>query len=344
MNLTLEDIGRLAGVSRSTVSRVINDQSSVRQEVRERVQEVISRTGYTPNVAARSLVSGRSGVIGLVIPSRVHRVFEDPYFSRLIQGISAASNRSGTTLSLFLFQNEEEESELYPRVVTSRFLDGLILTATRMADPLLARVPGGEIPIVMIGRPDVDGISYVNVDNRGGALQAATHLCGLGYERIGLVGAPTSTTAGLDRLNGFVEGLAICGKALSPDLRAEGDFSEASGYAAMQRLIPNRPDAVFVASDTMALGALRALREEGIAVPQDIAVVGFDGLPSSENSIPALTTIRQPITQTGVRAVDLLNDLVNGIAAAPIVEILPVELVVRESCGALRASAATEVV
>lgn len=344
MNLTLEDIGRLAGVSRSTVSRVINDQSSVRPEVRERVQEVISRTGYTPNVAARSLVSGKSGVIGLVIPSRVHRVFEDPYFSRLIQGISAASNRAGNTLSLFLFQSDEEESELYPRVVTSRFLDGLILTATRMGDPLLARVPSGEIPIVVVGRPDVDGLSYVNVDNRSGALQAATHLCGLGYERIGMVGAPATTTAGLDRMNGFIEGLSICGKALPPDLRTDGDFSEASGYAAMRRLIPNKPDAVFVASDTMAIGALQALREENIAVPQDMALVGFDGLSHSENSVPALTTIRQPVAQTGARAVHLLNDLVNGIAAAPIVEILPVELVVRESCGALRRSDAAEVV
>ena len=343
MNLTLEDIGRLAGVSRSTVSRVINDQASVRPEVRERVREVISRTGYTPNVAARSLVSGRSGVIGLVIPSRVHQVFEDPYFSRLIQGISSASNRAGNTLSLFLFQNEEEESELYPRVVTSRFLDGLILTATRMADPLLARVPTGEIPIVMVGRPDVEGLSYVNVDNRGGALQAAAHLCDLGYERIGLIGAPISTTAGLDRLNGFVDGLALCGKALLPNLRTEGDFSQGSGYRAMQELLPSGPDAIFVASDTMAMGALEALREQGIRVPQDIALMGFDGLPSSETSIPSLTTIRQPVTQTGVRAVHLLNDLVNGVSAAPVIEVLPVELVVRESCGAIRLSPTRDV-
>lgn len=343
MNLTLEDIGRLAGVSRSTVSRVINDQASVSPDVRERVQEVIQRTGYTPNVAARSLVSGRSGVIGLVIPSRVHQVFEDPYFSRLVQGITAASNRTGTTLSLFLFQNEEEESELYPRVVASRFLDGLILTATRMSDPLLARVPTGEIPIVMVGRPDVEGLSYINVDNRGGALHAASHLCGLGYERIGLIGAPVSTTAGLDRLSGFVEGLAMCGKALLPELRSDGDFSQASGYRAMKKLLPGRPDAVFVASDTMAIGALQALREEGIRVPQEIALMGFDGLPSSETAVPALTTIRQPVTQTGARAVHLLNDLVNGVSIAPVVEILPVELVVRESCGAMRMAPATGV-
>ena len=334
VNLTLEDIGRLAGVSRSTVSRVINDQASVRPDVRARVQEVITRTGYSPNVAARSLVSGRSGVIGLVIPSRVHSLFEDPYFPRLIQGISAASNQSGNTLSLFLFQNEEEESEIYPRVVTSGVLDGLIITATRMADPLLARMAGGEIPIVMVGRPDSEGISYVDVDNRGGARNAAAHLCDLGYQRIGLISAPISTTAGVDRLDGFVEGLAIRGMALPPTLRADGDFSETGGYQAMQQLIPDKPDAVFVASDTMAVGALRALRDAGVRVPQDMALMGFDGLPASENSTPALTTVRQPVAETGARAVQILSKLVSGGATAPYVEILPVELIVRESCGA----------
>ena len=343
MNLTLEDIGRMAGVSRSTVSRVLNDQTSVSPEVRTRVQEVIRRTGYTPNVAARSLVSGRSGVIGLVIPSRVRNVFEDPYFARLIQGISAASNQSGKTLSLFLFQTEAEEGALYPRVITSGYLDGLIVTATRMSDPLMARMASREVPVVMIGRPDVEGVSYVNVDNRGGAMQAAIHLCNLGYQRIGLLGAPVSTTAGLDRLNGFVEGLAICGLALHPSLRADGDFSEASGYQAMLELIPHNPEAVFAASDTMAVGALRALRESGTKVPQDVALVGFDGLPASENSVPALTTIRQPVTETGRRAVHLLNDLVRGAVTAPVVEILPVELVVRESCGAARAVAGVEI-
>lgn len=343
MNLTLEDIGRLAGVSRSTVSRVINDQASVSPDVRQRVQDVIRRTGYTPNVAARSLVSGRSGVIGLVIPSRVHALFEDPYFARLIQGITSASNQSGNTLSLFLFQTEEEESSLYPRVVTPGFLDGLIITATRMADPLLARMAVGEIPLVMVGRPDVEGISHVDVDNRDGAIQVATHLCGLGYQRIGILSAPTSTTAGLDRLNGFVEGLAFCGKALDPRLRSFGDFSESSGYRAMNELIPQAPDAVFVASDTMAVGALQAIREAGLTVPQDIAIVGFDGLPTSEKSVPALTTIRQPVQQTGSRAVHLLNELVAGRATAPVAEVMPVELVIRDSCGAVRASNGTVV-
>jgi LacI family transcriptional regulator len=341
-NLTLEDIGRLAGVSRSTVSRVINGQANVNPTVRSRVQEVIQRTGYSPNVVARSLVSGRTGVIGLVIPSRVHSLFEDPYFSRLIQGISAASNQAGNTLSLFLFQNEEEESALYPRVVTSGVLDGLILTATRMADPLLARMAVDEIPLVIVGRPDVDGVSYVDVDNRGGASLAATHLVDLGYKRIAIISAPVSTTAGVDRLSGFVEGLALRGMPLHPDLRSDGDFSEESGYQAMLQLIPNRPDAVFAASDTMATGALRALREAGLRVPGDVALMGFDGLPASAKSTPALTTIHQPVTDTGARAVQVLNELVNGSTPPPIVEVLPVDLVVRESCGAILAAASSQ--
>ncbi len=209
-----------------------------------------------------------------------------------------------------------------------------------MADPLLARVPVGEIPIVMIGRPDIEGISYVDVDNFDGGRQAATHLCNLGYRRIGILGAPVNTTAGVDRLNGFIEGLALCGLALNPALRVDGDFSETSGYAAMQQLIPHEPEAVFVASDTMAVGAVRALREAGVAVPQEVALMSFDGLPASEKSTPTLTTIRQPVSRTGARAVHLLNDLVTGIASAPVVEIMPVELVVRESCGAMPASAA----
>lgn len=342
LNLTLEDIGRLAGVSRSTVSRVINDQESVSEAVRDRVQEVIKLTGFTPNAAARSLVSGRSGVIGLVIPSRVHSLFEDPYFSRLIQGISAASNESGNMLSLFIFQNEEEEAELYPRVVTAGFLDGLIITATRMSDPLLTRVSGGEIPVVVIGRPDVENVSYIDIDNRDGGRQAAAHLCSLGYQRIGLLGAPSSTTAGLDRLNGFVEGLAECGMPLHPGLRVDGDFSEASGFEAMRTLILQQPDAVFVASDTMALGALRALNEADIRVPEDIAIVGFDGLQASENSVPRLTTIRQPVMRAGRRAVAVLSDLISGAVAAPFVDVLPVELVVRDSCGAIQVSARSE--
>jgi LacI family transcriptional regulator len=330
MTLTLEDIGRMAGVSRSTVSRVINGDDNVRPEVRQRVHDVVRRTGYAPNAAARSLASSRTGVIGLVIPSRVHDLFEDPYFARLIQGISTASNAAGITLSLFLFQSEHEERELYPRVVESGFIDGLIITATRMGDPLLAHLLDSGMPLVVVGRPDTDGVSYVDVDNVGGGRAVASHLWDLGHRRIALLAAPSNTTAGLDRSQGFVDGLADAGGVLDPALRVEGDFSEASGYRGMQRLLPLHPEAVFVASDTMARGALRALREQGLDVPADIAVVGFDDI-SRGMAETWLTTVRQPVADSGGHAVRLLNELIRNKDAVARSEIMPVELVVRGS-------------
>jgi LacI family transcriptional regulator len=329
--LKLEDIGRMAGVSRSTVSRVVNGEPSVRPEVRARVEAVIRETGYTPNAAARSLVSNRTGVIGLVIPSRVHSLFEDPYFARLIQGITFGSNRAGVTLSLFLAQNEEEERELYTRVVESGFIDGVIVTATRMGDPLVERMASREIPLVMVGRPDLAEVSYVDVDNRDGARQAARHLVGIGAARIGVIGAPTNTTAGADRLAGFHAGLEELDRPLDPDLLVEGDFSEGSGHAAMQVLVDRGADAVFAASDTMALGALRAMHERGVVVPDDVALMGFDGFVGSQKSVPPLTTIEQPVAHTASRAVELLLGLVSGEFSSPMSVVLPVELVERAS-------------
>jgi LacI family transcriptional regulator len=331
VRLKLEDIGRMAGVSRSTVSRVVNGETSVRPEVRERVEAVIRETGYSPNAAARSLVSNRTGVIGLVIPSRVHSLFEDPYFARLIQGITLGSNQAGVTLSLFVAQTEDDERELYPRVVESGFLDGVIITATRMGDPLVARMASRQIPLVMVGRPDLAEVSYVDVDNRDGARQVARHLVGIGASRIGMIGAPTNTTAGTDRLDGFVAELGEHGRELEPELLVEGDFSEPSGHAAMHALVERGVDAVFAASDTMALGALRAARDLGVDVPGDVAVVGFDGFGASERSLPPLTTIEQPVSDTAGRAVELLLELVAGAQSSPTSVVLPVQLVERES-------------
>ena len=337
MKLTLEEIGRMAGVSRSTVSRVVNNEKSVRPEVRERVQAVISETGYRPNAAARSLASNRTGVIGLVIPHRVHTLFDDPYFALLIQGVSKACNTAETTLALFIFQTEAEEEELYPRVVAAGNVDGVIVTATRMGDPLLERLTRGDLPFVVVGRPDVaEGITYVDADNIGGARSAALHLCNLGYRRIGYIGAPTNTTAGIDRRTGFLEGLTMCGASPADALMTDGDYTEMSGYRAMQSLLPAEPEAVFVATDTMAIGALRALTEAGVSVPNDMGLISFDGLPPSERSVPKLTTVRQPVTATGARAVELLLGLVNGDILQPVHEVMPTELVIRESCCSAR--------
>ncbi len=328
--MTLEEVGRLAGVSRSTVSRVINGQSAS-PAAQERVRAVIDRTGFTPHAAARSLASDRTGVLGVVIPSRVHNLFGDPYFGQLLDGMSTASNAAGAILSLFIFHDDVEEQALYPRVVSRGLVDGIILTASRMRDPLLQRLVHGGRPYVVVGRPDEGGtVPHVDVDNRGGARAVAAHLCGLGRRRIACVAAPQHTTAGVDRLEGFLEGLAAHGVAHDPALVVEGDYGQDSGHAGMRALLAHHPDAVFVASDQMATGALRALREAGLRVPADVAVASFDGLPSSAVADPPLTTVRQPIREVGEQAVRLLLRRVQGEEIDPAV-VLPTELVVRQS-------------
>lgn len=331
--LTLEQIAELSGVSRSTVSRVINDHPSVKPEVRQRVMEVITETGYHPNPAARSLASRRSGIIGLVIPRAVQSLFTDPYYPRLMQGIAQACNANDYTLSLFLFHTEDEEQKLYPRVLTTRLIDGVIVSASQIGDPLIPELINNQVPFVMVGRPnDLPDVSFVDADNAIGAYTATSHLIRLGYKRIAAITGPLNTTVGLDRRQGYVDALNDRSHSTDEALVVEGDFTELGGYAAMRRLIPHRPGAVFVASDTMAFGALRALRDAGLSVPDDVAVVGFDDLPTSALSDPPLTTIRQPIRRVGAQAVETLVDILTNGPEPPRRITLSTELIIRSSC------------
>lgn len=336
--LTLEEIAKLAGVSRSTVSRVVNNHPRVSAEVRQRVKKIIAETGYQPDPAARSLVMRRSGIIGLVIPRAVQSLFPDPYYPQLIQGIARTCNANDYTLSLFLFHTADEERRLYPRVLRNQLVDGVIVTGLRIDGPLLPQLIENQIPFVMVGRPaGKPEVSFVDVDNVVGAYSAVSHLVRLGYERIATITGPLNTTVGLDRRQGYLEAL----NDRSP-LMAEGDFTEEGGYYAMRRLLPHKPDAVFAASDTMAFGALRALRGEGLAVPNDVALVGFDDLPTAAFSDPPLTTIRQPILRTGAEAVEILVDiLTNGPEPARHI-VLATELIIRASCGSTQKKHVTD--
>jgi len=295
--------------------------------------EVIAETGYHPNPAARSLASQRSGVIGLVIPRVVQSLFTDPYYPRLIQGVAQACNASDHTLSLFLFHTEDEEQRLYPRVLRTRLIDGLIVSAAQIDDPLIPQLINNCVPFVMVGRPDdLPDVSFVNVDNAVGVYTVTTHLIRLGYRRIATITGPLNTTVGLDRRQGYLDALNDRNRSIDETLIVEGDFTELGGYSAMQRLIPHQPDAVFIASDTMAFGALRALREAGLSVPDDVAVVGFDDLPTSALADPPLTTIRQPIRRVGAQAVETLIDILTNRPEPPRRITLSTELIIRSSC------------
>ncbi|HSF80624.1 MAG TPA: LacI family DNA-binding transcriptional regulator [Anaerolineales bacterium] len=335
--LTLEDIARQAGVSRSTVSRVVNNQPYVRQDVRERVLKVIKVTGYHPNVAARTLASHRSWMIGLVLPRSVSSFFHDPYFPRLTQGIAQACNQQNYTLALFLIGTPQDEDKIISRISRKGFLDGILVQSGQIGDQLIDRLALSSVPLVVAGRPyTANEISYIDVDNVAAAHQAVSHLVCLGYQRIGTITGIINSTVSLDRKAGYLKALEEHGLKVDPSLIAEGDFTEASGYRAMEQLLPHNPQAVFAASDVMALGAMRAAREAGMRIPEDIAFIGFDDMPLPTPPKPPLTTIHQPIYEFGMKAVEVLLDMIdNGTRPARQV-IMDTNLVVRESCGASR--------
>jgi LacI family transcriptional regulator len=339
MALTLEKIARLAGVSRSTVSRVVNDDPNVRDEVRQRIWKVIRETGYQPHAAARSLVTRRTQIIGVIIPESVTTLFTDPFFPLLLNGVTAACNKNRYHLMLSLFDGSEGPDGMYQRVLRSAYLDGVIVASATVEDPLIPRLLRDDVPFVLVGRHPDKRVTYVDVDNVGGARMATEHLIRLGHKRIATVAGPLDMLSAQDRLDGYRQALEAHGLPVDHALIAEGDYREGGGMAGAKKLLAASPTAIFVASDIMAIGALKALRQEGMEVPRDIAIASFDDLPIATAVQPALTTIRQPIDRLGPIAVQLLLDLVNcplGSAVAPQRLLLPTELVIRGSCGVLQ--------
>jgi len=337
--LTLEDIARRAGVSRSTVSRVINRQPNVRKAVRERVLRVIEETGFHPNAAARTLASQRSFMIGLVLPKGVGAFFSDPYFPMLTQGIAQGCNQHDYTLGLFMLDSSEDEDNLFPRISRKGLLDGILVQAGSNGDAFIERLVRSDIPSVNLGRPlNPLGVNYIDVENREGARQAVAHLIALGKTRIAMLSGPEMSTVSLDRKSGYLDALMASPLAVDEGLIRSSEFTEAGGYFSMQTLLEAGPDAVFAASDALAYGAIRAIREQGLRVPADIAVVGFDDLPVPALSVPEirLTTVHQPVLEFGVKAVELLIDRIEHGNAPARQVVIETQLVIRDTCGTKR--------
>jgi len=336
MASTLEEVARLAGVSRSTVSRVINNHPHVRSETRERVWQAIRESGYQPHAVARSLVTNRTQIIGMVIPEAVTTLFTDPFFPILLRGTTNACNAHRYQLMLSLFAASADQQERYQNLLGNGYLDGVIVASASLDDPLVSHLLRDRVPFVSVGRHPDRRVHFVDVDNVSGARMAVEHLIGLGHRRIATITGRLDTTHGQDRLEGYRQAMQAHGIPVEEGLIAEGDFTESSGMAGMQRLLPASPSAVFVASDMMAIGALKALRQAGRQVPQDIALISFDDIPVASAIEPALTTVRQPIERMGSMAVEVLLSLVESSPEeeAPVHRIvLPTELVIRNSCG-----------
>ena len=329
--LTLEDIAKKSGVSRSTVSRVVNKHPNVSQKVRDRVLKLIDQTGYQPHAAARALVSNRSMICGLILPRTVDSFFTDPYFPALIQSITRSCSEKNYTLSLFLMGEEDNDDHIFQRVTRRGFLDGVFVQSGNIADSIIEKIVDVNMPLVVLGRPfQTKGVNFIDINNVEAVESAVSYLVSTGHKRIATITGPLVTAVGIDRKLGFIQGLEKNGLAVDDKMIYEGDFLEKSGYEGGLELIKQNPDAIFVASDKMALGAIRALNECGLSVPEDVSIIGFDDFPVPPPSEPFLTSIRQPLLEFGKKAMDVLVDAIedNGEVHQ---EYLPTEFNIRTS-------------
>lgn len=308
---TLDEVAQAAGVSRSTASRAINGGLRVSPEAQAAVDAAVAQLGYTPNRAARSLVTRRTDSIALVVPEPDERILTDPFLAGTMRGVSAAL--VGTDLQLvLLFARPDEKPGRIVRYLRSGHVDGAIVASHHRDDELEDALLATRLPAVFVGRPfhPTPDLLYVDVDNVEGGRLAARRLVEAGCRRVATVAGPQDMTAGVDRLTGWREVLRDAG--LPDDAVAVGDFAVAGGAAAMETILAEHPDVdgLFAASDLMAEGAMRVLARHGRTVPGDVAVVGFDDLATAATTSPPLTTVRNPMVEMVRDATDMLLDLV----------------------------------
>ncbi|HEY0697022.1 MAG TPA: LacI family DNA-binding transcriptional regulator [Micromonospora sp.] len=328
---TLEAVARRAGVSRATVSRVVNGSTTVAEEIQNRVHKAVREMGYVPNLAARSLVTQRTDSIALVLPESPNRVFsDDQFFPAIIRGVSQELEAADKQLVVMMAGSDAGHGRV-ERYASGRHVDGVMFASMHGADPLPSTRERLGIPVVCCGRSYGRSatVPYVDVDNVGGVTAALRHLLDSGRQRIATIAGPQDMVAGVDRLAAYRDTLRDSDKR---SIIAVGDFTRESGVRAMLQLLDDDPDldAVFVASDLMAHGALWALRRAGRRVPDDVAVVGFDDLEIAKFTEPPLTTVRQPIADIGREMTRQMLRLTAGEPIEPAV-VLPTELVLRES-------------
>lgn len=326
----------------ATVSRVMNDvdHQKVSDSTRERVLRIAQELRYRPNPQAVALVTRRPpNTVGLVIPYNSH-VFESFYFTEIIRGAVDAANDHAMSITLFVPRRDAPAEEYHDVLMSRGMVAGFLLIGTRVGDPAIAQCREAGVPFVLVNSrladPDVSG---VDCDNLTGAREAIRHLIRLGHTRIAFIAGPDSSSNARERLSGYRSALEEAGLPVNDSLIFQGRFEEQGGREAMRALLdgPVRPTAVFAANDIMAIGAMKVIKREGLSIPEDLAMVGFDDIPMCQYLEPALTTVHQPIYQVGRRAAETLLSRIeeqDDTMTAGTRHILRTRLVIRESCGA----------
>lgn len=332
--VTSKDVAQLAGVSRTTVSLVLNDVRgiSISNATRQRVLEAAQTLNYHPNAAGRKLVSGKSNTLGLVLCQSHEQVITDAFLPQVILGVEQAAIEQG--FNVLLKPVELEDKNGYMRLINEKHVDGIILSGPRHDDREIVRLHREGVPFMLLGQlPDSD-IPFVDIDAIAGAETAVMHLIELGHRRIAMItNAPLIYTSAQQRRNGYLRAIQKAGLEFDDSLIQEGNYTSASGYQAMSILLnlASRPTAVFIASDVVALGAIRSARRSGLNIPGDLSIVGFDDIPLAEYFDPPLTTIRLPAFGLGWSASERLIRLIRAEGLDQNEVLMETELVVRES-------------
>ncbi|MCG0277173.1 MAG: LacI family transcriptional regulator [Thermanaeromonas sp.] len=327
--VTIKDVARRAGVSVTTVSRVLNNSPHpISPETRRKVLEAVAELGFCPNAAARSLQLNETRMIGLMLPD-----VANPYYSGIVRGIEDVAHQEGYTVILCNTDRSRERTLKYLRVLREKRVDGVIFMGGGVVEDAREDhfFQKEDIPTVVIGR-HFGFFPSVQIDNADAARRAVIHLLERGHRDIACIAGPSSSTTSRDRLAGYRQALEEKGLKYEPSRIVHADFTPHGGYEAVRKLLEHKPwpTALLAHNDLMAVGAIKALADEGLSVPRDMAVVGFDDIPLASYVLPRLTTVRVPVYELGATAMRLLRDLLGG-RTVPQVTLLPVELIIRES-------------
>jgi LacI family transcriptional regulator len=338
--VTSKDVAHHAGVSRTTVSLVLNNVPGVQitEVTRSRVIQVAGELGYVPEAAAKALASRRSGIIGLILTRSPHHIASDAFLTQILDCLSQNVRQTGIRLLLDIVE-EDHHRDTYLELTRARRIDGIILSGPKFNDKALRALEKDGFPTILMG--DLPGTSFysVDVDNFSAAGMATRHLINLGHTRIGFItNAKTAFTASEERLRGYKETIEASGIAFDPRYVRYGDFDPESGYKQMKSLLKEKPcpTAAFVASDVVCFGAMAAIREKKLRIPEDIALMGFDDVPFSRYIDPALTTVHLPAVELAQLAFNILLLLIGGDTPTEKQTRLDTHLVIRQSCGADR--------
>lgn len=333
-NVTIVDVAREAGVSYSTVSRVLSDYEFVNEDTRQRVIEAANRLGYVVNLQARSLAGGRSNIVGLLVPG-----IDNGYISEIVKGVDQELSQTNYDLMLYTTHRYAGKEAYYVKLITNGLVDGLILVVPLITKNYLQALPTHDFPYVLIDQADnTRGSTTIDSTSWQGSFEATNYLIGLGHRRIGFITGLIQLSSATERLDGYRAALQQHQIPFDDTLVIEGDHQTAGGYRATLQLLdlPTPPTAIFASNDLAAFGVIDAVRERGLEIPRDISIVGFDDIPQASLTYPKLTTVRQPLTQIGRLAVRLLLEKIEDPEKETRRVTLSTELIIRDSCAAPR--------